>query len=203
MPPEVMGCGGTETDSFTNCQTVHLRTYLFSYLFAVETLLGKLLVVTARAVNVLTFSQEALRANWLLTVKAGETVFMPDFILVFHALGSWTNISGQFVYCASATQIMREEATLTRHHHFVTTLATVSILTSATFATHNFPIIPCAKWLTGQRFVALSAAETVLVPVTVLVVQLLGENKEITVVYFIHFYRIFIIFFLLLMIEKK
>lgn len=72
-------------------------------LFAVKALLGKLLVVARSAVDVVPFGQEALRADWLLTLKAGEALFMPHLVLVLHILGTW-------------------------HDHLVTALTAVAVL---------------------------------------------------------------------------
>lgn len=57
------------------------------YLLAVEAFLGKLLAVAGSAVDVITFGQEALCADWLLAFKAGEAFFVPDLVLVLHVLG--------------------------------------------------------------------------------------------------------------------
>lgn len=73
-------------------------------LLAVKALLGKLLVVAWSAVDIVPFGQEALRADWLLTFKAGEALLMPHLVLVLHILGSW-------------------------HDHLVTTLTAVAVLT--------------------------------------------------------------------------
>lgn len=68
----------------------------------------------------------------------------------------------------------------TWHDHLVAALAPVAILPGATLATHYLAIVSRAEWLAGQGLVALGAAETVLVPVAVLMVQLLrgGETKR-------------------------
>lgn len=71
-----------------------------------------------------------------------------------------------------------KDSKLTWHDHLVAGLAPVSILPGATLATHYLAIIPSAERLAGQRLVALGAAETVLMPVAVLVVQLLHRKKE-------------------------
>lgn len=122
-------------------------------LLAVEAFLGKLLVVARSAVDVLTLGQEALRADWLLAFEAGEALLVPHFVLVLHVLGSW-------------------------HDNLVAALATVAILPGATLAAHYLAIVPGAERLGGQRLVALGAAETVLVPVAVLMVQLLGVGPN-------------------------
>ena len=56
------------------------------YLLAMEAFLGKLLVVAGSAVDVIALSQEALGADGLLAVVAGETLLMPDLVLILHIL---------------------------------------------------------------------------------------------------------------------
>lgn len=117
-------------------------------LLAVEALLGKLLVMAWGTVDIIALGQETLCADWLLAFKAGEAFLVPYLVLVLHILGSW-------------------------HDHLVAALATIAILPGATLATHNLAIIPGAERLASQRLVALGTAETVLMPVAVLMVQLL------------------------------
>lgn len=123
------------------------------WLLAVVALLGKLLVMAWSAVDVVSFGQEALRADWLLTFKAGEALLMPHFVLVLHILGSW-------------------------QHHLVAALAAVTVLPRAALATHDLAVIPGAERLVGQGLVALGTAEAVLMPVAVFVVQLLGVGSD-------------------------
>lgn len=52
-----------------------------------EAFLGKLLVMAGSAVDVITFGQEALRADWLLAFEAGEAFLVPHLVLVLHVLG--------------------------------------------------------------------------------------------------------------------
>lgn len=122
-------------------------------LLAVETFLGELLVVAGGAVDVIALSQEALRPYRLLAFEAGEAFLVPDLVLVLHVLGAW-------------------------HHHLVAALAAVSVLSGAALAAHYLAIVAGAEGLAGQRLVALGAAEAVLVPVAVLVVQLLGVGAD-------------------------
>lgn len=122
-------------------------------LLAVEALLGKLLVMAGGAVDVLTLGQETLRADWLLAFEAGEAFLVPHLVLVLYVLGPW-------------------------HDHLVAALAAVTILPGAALAAHDLAIVPGTEGLTGERLVALGAAETVLVPVAVLVVQLLGVRTH-------------------------
>lgn len=122
-------------------------------LLAVETLLGKLLVVAGSAVDVFPFGQEALRSDGLLAFKAGEAFLVPHLVLVLHILGPWQD-------------------------HLVAGLAPVAILPGATLAAHYLAIVPGVERLAGQRLVALDTAETVLMPVTVLMVQLLGVSAD-------------------------
>lgn len=93
-------------------------------LLAVKTLLSKLLVVAGGAIDVITLGQEALRADWLLALKAGEAFLMPHLVLVFHALRTW-------------------------HHHLVAGLAPVTIFPGAALATHDLAIVPGAERLAG------------------------------------------------------
>lgn len=65
----------------------------------------------------------------------------------------------------------------TWHDHLVAGLAPVAILAGATLATHDLAVVPGAEGLVGQGLVALGAAEAVLMPVAVLMVQLL-DRKE-------------------------
>lgn len=65
----------------------------------------------------------------------------------------------------------------TWHDHLVAGLAPVAILTGATLATHDLAIIAGIELLVGQRLVALGTAETVLVPVAVLMMQLLDIER--------------------------
>lgn len=53
-----------------------------------EAFLGKLLVMAGTAVDVITFGQETLCADWLLAFKAGEAFLVPHLVLVLHVLGS-------------------------------------------------------------------------------------------------------------------
>lgn len=123
------------------------------WLLAVVALLGKLLVMAGSAVDVITFSQEALRADWLLTFKAGEALLMPHLVFVLHILGSWQD-------------------------HLVAALAAVAVLTRAAFATHYLAIIAGRERFTGQGLVALGTAEAVLVPVAIFMVQLLSVSTN-------------------------
>lgn len=126
-------------------------------LLAVIALLGKLLVMARSTVDVISFGQEALRANGLLTLEAGEALLVPHLVLVLHILGTW-------------------------HDHLVAALAAVSVLARAAFAAHDLPVVAGAERLVRQGFVALGTAEAVLVPVAVFVVQLLsiGSNGAST-----------------------
>lgn len=117
-------------------------------LFAAGTVLGKLLLMAGSAVHIVTLGQEALAADGLLALKADETLFMPDFMLVLHILRSWRN-------------------------HFVAALAARRSVTVSTLPTHDLAIVLGSKGFIGQWLVALGAAEAALMPVAVLMVQLL------------------------------
>lgn len=69
----------------------------------------------------------------------------------------------------------------TWHDHLVAALAAVAILSGATLATHYLAIIAGAEWFSGQWLVALGTAETVLMPVAVLMVQLLNTERRLVV----------------------
>lgn len=122
-------------------------------LLAVEAFLSKLPVMAGSTVDVISLGQEALCADRLLAFKAGEAFLMPHLVLVLHVLGAW-------------------------HDHLVAALAAVAILPRATLAAHYLAIIPGAERLGGQWLVALGTAETVLMPVAVLMVQLLGVSTN-------------------------
>lgn len=117
-------------------------------LFAAGTVLGKLLLMAGSAVHLITLGQEALGVDWLLALKADETLFMPDFMLVLHIFRSWCN-------------------------HFVAALAARRSVTVSTLPTHDLAIVLSSKRLIGQWLVALGTAEAALVPVAVLMGQLL------------------------------
>lgn len=53
-----------------------------------EAFLGKLLVMAGSTVDVIPFGQEALRADRLLALEAGEAFLVPHFVLVLHVLRS-------------------------------------------------------------------------------------------------------------------
>lgn len=122
-------------------------------LFAANAVLGKLLLVAGSAVHVITLGQEALGADRLLALKAGEALFMPDFMLVLHILTSWSD-------------------------DFVAALAARRSVTISTLPTHDFAIVLGLKGLVGQRLVALGAAEAALVPVAILMVQFLCISAD-------------------------
>lgn len=122
-------------------------------LLAVETLLGKLLVMAGGAVDVLALCQEALGADGQLALEALEALLVPNILLVLHVLGPW-------------------------HDHLVASLAPVAVLAGAALAAHDLAVVPGVEGLAGQRLVALGAAEAVLMPVAVFVVQLLGVGAD-------------------------
>lgn len=66
----------------------------------------------------------------------------------------------------------------TWHDHLVAALAPVAVLPRAALAAHYLAIVAGSEGLAGQRLVALGAAEAVLVPVAVLMVQLLGADTR-------------------------
>lgn len=59
------------------------------HLLAVEAFLGKFLLMARAAEYVVALVQEALRADWLLALEAGEALLMPHLLLILHVLGAW------------------------------------------------------------------------------------------------------------------
>lgn len=57
-----------------------------NYLLTAEAMFGKLLLMAVGAVHVVVLGHEALRADWLFTLVAGETVLVPYVPLVLHIL---------------------------------------------------------------------------------------------------------------------
>lgn len=110
-------------------------------------MLGKLLLMAGCAIDVVILGQEALRADWLLTLVAGEALLMKRISFILDVLCTCQN-------------------------GFVTGVAAGSILTRAAFTTQD-PVIFSAERLLGQILIAFIAAETVFMPVTTLMVKLL------------------------------
>lgn len=121
-------------------------------LFAAEALLGELLVVTRAAEDVVPLGGEALCPDWPLTAGAGEAVLVPRIPLVLHTL------------CASQDR-------------FVAAMAARGVLPGATLPTQDAVVLG-AERLFGQRFVTFGTAETLLVPVPVLMGQLFGLHRD-------------------------
>lgn len=59
------------------------------YLLAVDTLLGKLLLIAGQAVVVDVLLDESLSADGLLATVAGETILMPTVALMLHLFRAW------------------------------------------------------------------------------------------------------------------
>lgn len=57
-----------------------------THLFAADALLGELLVVAGAAVNLASFGDETLRADWPLAGDTGEALVVPRIAFVLHAL---------------------------------------------------------------------------------------------------------------------
>lgn len=144
MTHKALGVPGLVLVAYTTCG---------DGLLAVEAFLGKFLLMARAAEYVVALVQEALRADWLLALEAGEALLMPHLVLILHVLGAW-------------------------HDHLVAGLAPVAILAGATRATHDLAVVPGTEGLVSQGLVALGTAEAVLVPVTVLMVQLLGISPN-------------------------
>lgn len=121
-------------------------------LFAADTMFGKLLVVAGAAVNVISFREETLRSYWSFTVGAGEAVVMPRVAFVLHTL------------CAS-------------QYGFVAAVAAWSVFSGAALSTHDAVVLG-AEGLFGQRFVTFRTAETLLMPVSALMAELLGLHRD-------------------------
>lgn len=65
-----------------------------THLFAADALLGKLLVMAGAAVNLASFGDETLRADWPLAGDTGEAVVVPRVAFVLHALRTCQRPSG-------------------------------------------------------------------------------------------------------------
>lgn len=72
-----------------------LRQLKINYLLTAEAMFGKLLLMAVGAVHVVILGHEALRADWLVTLVAGETVLVPRIALVLHILRAYR----QMVMC--------------------------------------------------------------------------------------------------------
>lgn len=66
-----------------------------THLFAADALLGKLLVMAGAAVNLASFGDETLRADWPLAGDTGEAVVVPRVAFVLHALRTCHRPSGE------------------------------------------------------------------------------------------------------------
>lgn len=66
-----------------------------THLFAADALLGELLVVAGAAVNVASFGDETLRADWPLAGDTGEAVVVPRVAFVLHTLRTCHRASGR------------------------------------------------------------------------------------------------------------
>ena len=60
-----------------------------TYVLAFSTGLGKLVLMAGDTVEVIALGEEAPRSNHLLALAAGETVLMPDHLLVLDILVSY------------------------------------------------------------------------------------------------------------------
>lgn len=151
-------------------------------LFAADAVLGELLLIAGSAVHFITLGQEALGADWLLALKADETLLMPDFMLVLHILRSYRETKTLLLLTTLTTQRFHvknrccDTCTRTWRNHFVAALAARRSVTVSTLPTHDLAIILGGKRLIGQGLVALGTAETALMPVAVLMGQLLDRK---------------------------
>lgn len=121
-------------------------------LVALHAMLRKLGLVASHAVEVLPFREEASSPDDLLAVAAGEAVLVPDGPLVLHVL----------ISC---------------HDGLETALALGGVLTSGTLVAVNLVVLG-HKGLTGQGVKALGTAEAGVMPVSVLIVHLLGVRTN-------------------------
>lgn len=117
------------------------------WLFAADAVFGKLLVIAGAAVNIISFGEEALRSYWSFAAATGETLIVPRVAFVLHAL------------CAS-------------QYGFIAAVAARSVLSGAALPAHDAVVLG-AEGLLGQRLVTLRTTETLLMPVSALMVQLL------------------------------
>lgn len=117
-------------------------------LLAVGAMLRELLLVARHTVDVVAARDEALRADLLQAAVAGETALMPVRAGVLKALSPWFDgpLAAMAGGCVGAWQTLGADD----------------------------PLVLDAEGVVGQRAAAVIAAETCLMPVLALVVQLLG-----------------------------
>lgn len=116
-------------------------------LFAADTAFCELLVVTWAAVNVVSFGEETLRSYLPFTAATSETLVVPRVPFVLDTL--YASQDG-----------------------FIAGVAAWGVLSGAALPTHD-AVILCAEGLLSQRFVALCTSETLFMPVSALMTELL------------------------------
>lgn len=98
------------------------------------------------------FGEEASGPYGLLAVAAFKAVLMPGTSLIFHIATTWLD-------------------------QLVASMAAQGVLSGGAPGTHNFIVLE-NKLLIGQRMVAFGTAEASIMPVTVLIMQLLGIHSN-------------------------
>lgn len=119
-------------------------------LVALHAMLGKLGLVASHTVEVFPFREEASGPDDLLAVAAGETIFVPDGALVLHVL----------VSC---------------HNGLEAPFALGGVLPGGTLVAQDLVVLG-HKGLAGQGVKALDTTEAGVMPVSVLIVYLLGVS---------------------------
>uniref|UniRef100_A0A2D4J3K5 Secreted protein n=1 Tax=Micrurus lemniscatus lemniscatus TaxID=129467 RepID=A0A2D4J3K5_MICLE len=122
-------------------------------ILTLHAILGKLLLVAGNTKDLISFGEETGGANHLLALAADETILVPDSLLVLHVL-------------------------ITCHNGLLAAFAFRSILVGGAFVTPHLVVLLQHEGLVHQRCGTLEAAETVVVPVAVLEVQLLRISPD-------------------------
>lgn len=122
-------------------------------ILTLHTVLCKLMLMAGNTVDLISLGKEAGCADHLLALAAGEAFLMPHSLLVFHVL-------------------------ITCHNGLQTAFASRSILIGGAFIAPHLVVLLQHEGLIHQRRVTLEAAETVVVPVAVLEMQLLGIGPD-------------------------
>lgn len=146
-----------------------------------NTLHGKLLLIAGHAEVVAVLRDEAFGADGLLAPLAGETGLVPAVALVLHFPRAWWLKNKVSWVDSQITQGQDHMWTscLTRHDGFLAGMALGGVLIGVALSAEELLILG-GEGLVHQGALALEALETVLVPVTVLVGQILtnGHNDK-------------------------
>lgn len=98
------------------------------------------------------FGEEASGPYGLLAVAAFKAFLMPGTALILHIFSTWLD-------------------------QLVASIAAQGVLSGGALSTHNFIVLE-NKLFVGQRMVALGTAEASIMPVTALIMQLLGIHSN-------------------------